>query len=363
MSTEHAAPAPPQEEAVVRYNPFAPIATASSLKGLLERNRQSIASILPRHVTVERLIKTMLVATNRNPALLKCTQGSIIETIQRAAELGLDLSGTLGEAYPVPFRNKIKVPQADGSTREVFVDQCQFIPGYRGLAKLARQSGEVAHLEAEAVFSGDHFVYQKGSDFRLEFRPLLAGDRGALQGFYAYVKLKDGGQQAEYMTVAEVERIRQRSKAANGPAWTNDFAEMGRKTVFKRLAKWLNLSSEKFTDAVTQDNEVEFGDTSFSDSAVIDLPASAVQEVPSGAPGAAESPEKAKAVVLPSPDPKVDHRLAQELMDRAKDRGATDAEIEEFLMTKVHGVKTFGEVPVAKVPIIESWLANLQGKE
>jgi recombination protein RecT len=64
--------------------------------------------MLPKHITPERLFKTLLVAANRNPDILKCTQASVLETINRAAELGLDLSGTLGEAYPVPFNNKVK---------------------------------------------------------------------------------------------------------------------------------------------------------------------------------------------------------------------------------------------------------------
>jgi len=232
------------EAAVVKYEPSAPAKSAGNLKALLEANSAALTELLPKHVTPARLIKTMLVAANRNPQLLLCTQASIFETITRAAELGLDLSGTLGEAYPVPFKKK------NGDRFEM---QAQLIPGYRGLAKLARQSGDVARLEAEAVYANDHFTYRKGSDFKVEFRPALTGDRGILIGFYAYCKFKDGSEQADYMTKAEVDKVRAISKSGEHGPWKDFYEEMGKKTVFRRLSKWLPLSSEKFAQALEID--------------------------------------------------------------------------------------------------------------
>lgn len=232
-----------------RFEPLKPMGSALTLKQMLKDQEGALSQVLPKHVTPERLIKTMLVAANRNPVLLKCTQASIVETISRAGELGLDLSGTLGEAYPVPFNNKVKVDDKD-----VWLMQATLIIGWRGLAKLARQSGEVSRLEAEAVYENDHFLYQKGSDFRVEFRPSLTGDSGPLLGYYAYARLKDGAEQAEYMTAGAVARIRNSSKSKDSPAWVNHPDEMGRKVVFKRLAKWLPLSAEKFQQAIELDN-------------------------------------------------------------------------------------------------------------
>jgi recombinational DNA repair protein RecT len=46
------------------------------------------------------------------------------------------------------------------------------------------------------------------------------------------------------MSRAEVEGIRARSKAgAKGP-WVTDWSEMAKKTIFRRLSKWLPLSAE-----------------------------------------------------------------------------------------------------------------------
>lgn len=249
------AAAPGEESALpVKFEALAPVASPANLKSLLERSSAVLHAVLPRHVTPERLWRTLLVAANRNPDILKCTQASVIECITRAGELGLDLSGTMGEAYAVPFNNKVTRTLANGAKEDVWVMQLQMIPGYRGLAKLARQSGEVARIEAEEVRKNDRFVYRKGSDFRVEFEPCLTGDRGEVVGFYAYARLADGSEQADYMTVADVEKVRQKAKSKNSPAWQDWFSEMGRKTVFRRLSKWLPLSSEKFQTAIQQDN-------------------------------------------------------------------------------------------------------------
>src|SRR5579864_7308673 len=232
---------------VFKYEANAPIGSSGTLKTLLEQSMSSLAQVLPRHITPEHLLKTALVAANRNPELLKCTQASIVESLYKAAELGLSVSGSLGEGFIIPFNNKV----TNKSTgKETWIIQAQFVPGYPGLTKLARQSGEVKRIEAEVVYSNDKFLYKKGKTPVLDFEPLLTGDRGKMLGAYALAELSDGDIQTDWMTVEDIEKVRQRSKAKNGPAWSFSFGEMSRKTVFRRLAKWLPLSSEKFSKAI-----------------------------------------------------------------------------------------------------------------
>jgi hypothetical protein len=42
--------------------------------------------------------------------------------------------------------------------------QCQLIIGYRGLEKLAWQSGEVESIDAEVVCKNDTFIFRKGTE-------------------------------------------------------------------------------------------------------------------------------------------------------------------------------------------------------
>lgn len=236
------------------YQPLAPIGSATGLKGLLEMQKGSLSDMLPKHVTPERLLKTMLVAANRNPDILKCTQASVLETINRAAELGLDLSGTLGEAYPVPFNNKVKWTDDQGRPREDWKMQCQLIIGYRGMEKLAWQSGEVESIDAEVVYEKDKFVFRKGTEVHVEWTPHFGPDRGEVIGAYACIKLKSGGKLARFLTAGDIDKIRNASKSKDSPAWKNWWSEMARKCALKRTLKDAPLSTEKFVAAMEHDN-------------------------------------------------------------------------------------------------------------
>jgi len=238
--------APPARR--VNYQPTQPVGSAANLKGMLEAQKDSLKAALPKHVTPDRIIKTLLVAVNRTPELLQCTQSSVFECINRSAELGLDISGTLGEAYAVPFNNK--------GTK-----QATFIPGYRGLVKLARQSGDVKRVEADVVCEHDEFDFRKGANFRLDFAPNIRGDRGKPIGAYALVEFKDGGFQADFMPVADIEKIRGIANSKNSPAWRDHWGEMAKKTVLKRTLKLCPLSADKdymLQKALEHDNQADF---------------------------------------------------------------------------------------------------------
>ena len=168
-----------------------------------------------------------LTAVAKNPKILDCDRESIMLSVMQAAELGLEPGGALGEGYLVPY----------GRT-------CQFIPGYRGFISLARRSGQIVSIEAHAVYEKDEFVVEFGLDPKLVHRPTLAAERGEVVAFYAVARLVGGGVQHDYMTRADVDAIRKRSRAASSGPWVTDYNEMGKKTVIRRLFKTLPVSVE-----------------------------------------------------------------------------------------------------------------------
>ena len=205
----------------------------ASLRTMLGKCEDAMLAVLPKHVTPQRMIKVALSATNRMPALLDCDARSIVQAVMLGAELGLEAGGILGEAYLVPYGKQV-----------------QLIPGYRGLVKLARQSGEVADIEARAVFERDFFEFEYGLDQKLRHKPSTESDPGKLIQVYSIARLRDGGSHFDVMSVSEVEKIRSRSKAGRSGPWVSDYNEMAKKTIVRRLCKMIPMSAERINRAL-----------------------------------------------------------------------------------------------------------------
>jgi recombination protein RecT len=88
----------------------------------------------------------------------------------------------------------------------------------------------------------------------------MTGDRGDIIAFYAIAKLKGGGHAFEVMPRSDVDAVMRstQSKGQWGP-WKDHYPEMGRKTVIRRLAKYLPLSIE-FATAAALDGQAEAGE-------------------------------------------------------------------------------------------------------
>lgn len=222
---------------VIRYEPKKPVGNVGTLRALLTQSEQTIREVLPKHMDADRLTKLMLLAATKTPKLLQCTQESIYQAVMTSAELGLDISGTMGEAYILPYGNV-----------------ATFQLGYKGMVKLARNSGEIARIEAEVVYSNDKFEYRKGTVPLIDFRPSLTGSRGEPVGAYALIQYQSGGVETDFMGLDEIEKVRRVSKAGNSGPWKDWWDEMAKKTVLRRLLKTATLSSEKVARAVEADN-------------------------------------------------------------------------------------------------------------
>lgn len=221
-----------------------------NLKTLFDKARPAIEAVVPRHLTGEKILKITLSAASRTPDLLKCTPQSILLAVMQSAALGLEPNTPLGHAYLIPYRNGDKF-------------ECQFIPGYKGLIKLAIQSGDVASVWTRVVHQGDHFEVLQGTEERLVHRPVLGRDDSqaavTMLCVYAVAKMKDGSVIFEVMTKAQVDAIRSRSRASKGGPWVTDYEEMARKTAVRRLAKYLPLSPE-LAQALRAQEIAEAGD-------------------------------------------------------------------------------------------------------
>lgn len=180
---------------------------------------------LPKHVTPERLARIVLTEIRRTPKLLECRRESLLGAILQCAQLGLE-PGTLGQCWIIPYG-----PEAT------------FVAGYRGLAQLAWRSNMISSLSARAVFEGDVFAYDFGED-KISHKPGGESDPAKLTHVYAVIHTSSGGRLWDVMTRDEVEKIKTRSRAGSSGPWKTDYAEMAKKTVFRRLMKIAPCSAE-----------------------------------------------------------------------------------------------------------------------
>jgi len=229
---------------------------------LLKTKQFEIAKMLPKHLNAERLLKVAQIAATTTPALAKCDVASLVGAIGQCAQMGLEPNTILGHAYLVPFNTK----RLDANGVEKWVNSVQVVIGYKGFIDLARRSGQIISIAAHEVCANDSFELVYGLHEKLNHTPAM-GDRGALVGFYAVAKLKDGGYCFEFMSRYQVEQIQRAADKKNknpSKVWQEHFIEMGRKTVIRRLSKYLPLSIE-FQHAAALDNMAEGGRDQYLD--------------------------------------------------------------------------------------------------
>src|SRR4249919_1917764 len=78
------------------------------IRALLEKTKPQMQMALPKHVSIDRMLRTTMTAIQRNPKLLECTQVSLLAAIMQGAQLGLETDGVLGEAHLVPYKKVVQ---------------------------------------------------------------------------------------------------------------------------------------------------------------------------------------------------------------------------------------------------------------
>lgn len=212
-----------------------------------ESFKKQIDNALPEFFNTDRFVRSAISDFRLNPALQECSVPSVLGFYMQAAMCGLEPSSVLGQCYPVPFNNK----KTGGR-------EAQFILGYRGMASIARRSGEVLSIDAKIVHEKDTFELVYGLESNVTHIPYLTGDPGAMIGAYCVVRFKDGSHQFEYMPKYKIDEHRKRSKGGNYGPWVTDYEEMAKKTVFRSIFKWLPISIEAVSAKSADQNVVNY---------------------------------------------------------------------------------------------------------
>lgn len=229
-----------------------------------EAFKKELALALPKTLTADRMARVLLTECRKNPALLECELPSVQSCIMQAAQLGLEPGSALGHCYLIPFNTK---------KDNQWVKECQLVIGYRGMLDLCRRSGQVKSIGAYCVHEGDDFHYELGLHRDIHHVPSASAQPGPMTYVYGVFELKDGGIQFDVMSRAEIEAVRNNSqgykqaeknaqkyhKEINSP-WASHFEEMAKKTVLRRMFKYLPMSIEA-AQAVENDERADRGES------------------------------------------------------------------------------------------------------
>lgn len=222
-----------------------------TMMDFIKASEKQITKALPSAITPERFTRICMTAVTQNPDLGLCTPQSFAGAMLTAAQLGLEPNTPLGQAYLIPYNN--------GRTG---TKECQFEVGYRGLIELAHRSGDLQSIEAHIVYENDEFEYELGLEPVLKHKPAME-NRGNIEWVYAVYKLKSGGFGFEVMSVEDINKHRDKySQAARRgfSPWNDNWEEMAKKTVIKRVLKYAPMKSEFVTAMVQDGSTLNFED-------------------------------------------------------------------------------------------------------
>lgn len=187
---------------------------------------------------VKREISFAVQAINKSAQLQKCSPESLLQAVMNISNIGLTLNPAAKEAYLIPRYNNLS------KNMEAVLE-----PGYVGLVKLLTDAGSVKSMLCQLVYEYDKFTVDlANNDQPVKHEPeLVRSKRGEIKGAYALGTLVDGTRQVEYMSTEEINDIRERSETYKAHregkikscTWISDYGEMARKTVIKRIYKYL----------------------------------------------------------------------------------------------------------------------------
>lgn len=210
------------------------------MQNLLNKMLPEIEKAIGKVMTADRFARIALTLYNSNELFYSADTKSFLACLMQSAQSGLEPNTVLGEAYIVPYKNNKQ------GTVEV-----SFQLGYKGLLKLAHNSGQFEAIYAHEVREGDRFEYSYGLNKDLIHVPADIPSNKVTH-YYAVYKLKNGGFD---FVVWSKERVEQHAKTFskqytykgainNNSIWAKNFDSMAKKTVIIDVLKYAPKSVE-----------------------------------------------------------------------------------------------------------------------
>ena len=217
-------------------------------KGFVGGLHKQLGSLLPQHMQEQkgrysRILLTVLRQNEKLMEVAKKNPASLIGAVMHCVQLGLE-PGVGQMVHLIPYGKEVQV-----------------IVGYQGYVELARRAGVTIH-PPRVVREGDEFEIDYGSvDRQVIHRPAFSN--APLTHVWCMATEKGRAPVVEVMSRAQVEAVKSQALSgkpdwlAKKSPWQDHFEEMARKTVVRRLAKYLPKSAEfqEFQGALATDGQ------------------------------------------------------------------------------------------------------------
>ena len=210
------------------------------MAGMLQKMLPEIKKAVGQTMTPERFTRIALSLFNGNPQFWEASPTSFLSALMQSAQCGLEPNTVLGEAYVIPYKN----------TKQG-ITEVNFQVGYKGILKMALNTGLYEAIYAHEVREGDEFSYEYGLNKNLIHKP---ADKPSTKVtyYYAVYKLKNGGFD---FVVWSRDRVEEHAKEFSknytykgqinkNSVWFKNFDSMAKKTVLLDVLKYAPKSVE-----------------------------------------------------------------------------------------------------------------------
>ena len=229
---------------------------ANTWESIVEQCKPDFNQIAVTHKLVQWKAESQFAiqSLQKNKKLSECEPYTVRNAIINIAAVGLTLNPADGYAYLVPEYNK--------QTQQ---NECELRISFKGLMKVATDSGAIQWVKADVVKEHDTFETQGLSEPPIHkiHTPFDTEARGKTVGVYCTAKLYTGEYLTDIMSISEVNLVRKCAKF--DAVWNTWPDEMAKKAVIKRASKqWPKTEQHsRLNAAIDVINQTEGGDEGY----------------------------------------------------------------------------------------------------
>lgn len=226
-------------------------ANTNNLKDFINKNKTKIIEVMPKFINQDLFFRTIFIAITKDPKLAQCTTESFLCAMLDAAAMGVIPNSPSKEAYIVPYTDD----------RDRTKKKATFQLSYKGIINITYRNPIVKDITVSEVCENDKFRCVYGDDnHRMLYHEIpTMTPRGKVIGYYAEVRMRNGGDVFRYKSKEDIERFAKEKspmyRYGSGP-WRTDFDAMAKKTILKDVLKIIPSGSENIQPSEYEEPEM-----------------------------------------------------------------------------------------------------------